>query len=41
MIIYNSMIIWSPHAVKYIASIEGVQQRATKMVHEIKKSRKT
>ena len=32
-----AMIIWNPHAVKYIESIEGVQRRATKMVHELKK----
>ena len=31
-----AMIIWNPHAVKYIESIEGVQRRATKMVPEIK-----
>ena len=32
-----AMIIWNPHAVKYIESIEGVQRRATKMVPELKK----
>ena len=32
-----AMIIWNPHAVKYIESIEGVQRRATKMIPEIKK----
>ena len=31
------MIIWNPHTVKYIESIEGVQRRATKMIPEIKK----
>ena len=31
-----AMIIWNPHAVKYIESVEGVQRRATKMVPEIK-----
>ena len=30
-------IIWNPHAVKYIESIEGVQRKATIMVHELKK----
>ena len=35
-----AMIIWNPHAVKYIESIEGVQRRSrlrTKMVPELKK----
>ena len=32
-----AMIIWNPHTVKYIESIEGVQRRATKMIPEIKK----
>ena len=32
-----AMIIWNPHAVKYIESIEGVQRSATKMIPEIKK----
>ena len=32
-----AMIIWNPHAVKYVESIEGVQRRATKMVPELKK----
>ena len=32
-----AMIIWNPHAVKYIESIEGVQRRATKIVPELKK----
>ena len=31
-----AMVIWNPHTVKYIESIEGVQRRATKMVPEIK-----
>ena len=30
-----AMVIWNPHTVKYIESIEGVQRRATKMVPEI------
>ena len=30
-----AMIIWNPHAVKYIESIEGVQRRATKMIPEL------
>ena len=33
-----AMVIWNPHTVKYIESIEGVQRRATKMVPEIKKT---
>ena len=32
-----AVIIWNPHAVKYIESIEWVQRRATKMVPELKK----
>ena len=32
-----AMIIWNPHTVKYIESIEGVQRRATKVIPEIKK----
>ena len=32
-----AMVIWNPHTVKYIETIEGVQRRATKMVPEIKK----
>ena len=32
-----AMIIWNPHTVKYIESIEGVQRRATKIIPEIKK----
>ena len=31
-----AMIIWNPHLVKHIESIEGVQRRATKMILEIK-----
>ena len=31
-----AMIIWNPHLVKHIESIEGVQRRATKMIPEIK-----
>ena len=27
-----AMVIWNPHTVKYIDSIEGVQRRATKMI---------
>ena len=30
-----AMIIWNPHSVKHIESIEGVQRRATKMIPEI------
>ena len=30
------MVVWNPHTVKYIESIEGVQSRATKMIPEIK-----
>ena len=29
-----AMIIWNPHMVKHIESIEGVQRRATKMIPE-------
>ena len=31
-----AMVIWNPHTVKYIESIEGVQRRETKMVPEVK-----
>ena len=31
-----AMIIWNPHMVKHIESIEGVQRRATKMIPELK-----
>ena len=31
-----ALIIWNPHFVKDIESIEGVQSRATKMIPEIK-----
>ena len=34
----HAMVIWNPHTVKYIESIEGVQRSATKMVPEIKKT---
>ena len=30
-----AMIIWNPHLVKHIESIEGVQRRATKIIPEI------
>ena len=30
------MIIWNPHLVKHIESIEGVRRRPTKMIPEIK-----
>ena len=31
-----AMIIWNPHMVKHIESIEGVQRRATKMIPDLK-----
>ena len=31
-----AMIVWNPHLVKHIESIESVQRRATKMIPEIK-----
>ena len=31
-----AMIIWNPHMVKYIESIEGVQRRATKIIPDLK-----
>ena len=31
-----AMVVWSPHLVKYINAIEGVQRRATKIIPTIK-----
>ena len=31
-----AMAVWSPHLVKYINAIEGIQRRATKMIPTLK-----